>query len=1094
MKKNVLPILLFLVLLLSSCSSVDNKETSPNDQKSTSLTSQTTDPINSNQGGGQSGGQGGGQGANTSNTPFIPPQTSTSDGHTHNFVMEHLNEQSATCTQGGYYLLVYKCSICQQIFAQQDVNTPALGHNFVEYNREDATYEHATKIYERCSRCEQENIRYSGSPLMHNYNHEYSYDDSYHWHQCVDAGYEELYEHKIEHVWDYENRVYHVVSETEDGYTETPCHECGYVRITDYEPAYNKRTYHWCGEYPNDWRHYYTWLDENNELKTSEIQYCHWTETGRQNPDYDVDGYYTDVCDECHHEYTQILPGYEHNWSIGWNETQHYEYCTDEGYHELKRNFEDHIFDIVEQHRSTDANPKYIDGSTYGLSNNSQDWNLVVCSVCGCEQKIDLHHYSDSLSFNASNHFYACTDPGYENLYKNSEYHYYSSGYYHTTGEATFEHAAYDYYSCTCGYEHYDYHGETLPHNYSDELSFDETSHWYSCIDDGYETLKIGEEAHTMSNWEITANPSRDMDGVEERHCLDCEYTESRNIDSYEKYSLKNLTFTYQIETNSYSVRASSTTLEGEIYIPNTYEGLAVSQIDEEGFKNCSSITHIGIPDSIYEIPDYAFANCSSLSVIEFGNNVKKIGNYSFSSCTGLTELHLPDCVEELGDFAFQNCTNLPYKYIYVGTGLWKVGHGAFDNCKAEFESYNVHTSANGVVLFGFNEVGYNNTVTIPESTRIVVSCHAGYGTIETISGGQNVTTICKNAFNGLSISSINFSNVRYIGESAFENCSKFGKTEPYISYLNISLPNVEYIGKSAFKNCSSLKYVSAGSDLSYLGEEAFYQDQLLESASGLMNVCAIPDNCFYGCNLKTINIGDNVTSIGAFAFKNNNELREIHFGLGITEIPSNNFEDLTKLTTITGCENVEIICENAFRNCTALSSFPFTDKLMTIESRAFESTALISINLEESTTSIGDGAFSSCSSLASISIKGSCAIGDSAFLSCTILNTISIPNVISIGNSAFNGCSFEILYLPDSLISVGEYAFANNTSIYSLHFNHDIQTVGQQIFKNCTALKYVYYDGTYNEWVSIDNGSNYFWRVNSSINRIICTDQTHYY
>lgn len=405
MKKNVLTILLFLVLFLSSCSSVDNKETSPNDQKSTSLTSQTTDPINSNQGGGQSGGQGGGQGANTSNTPFIPPQTSTSDGHTHNLVAEHLNEQSATCTQGGYYFLVLKCSICQQIFAQQDVNTPALGHNFVEYNRDDATYEHATKIYERCSRCEQENIRYSGSPLNHNYSHEYSYDDNYHWHQCVDAGYEELYEHKVEHSWAYENEVYHIVSETEDGYTETPCHECGYVRITGYEPAYNKRTYHWCGEYPNDWRHYYTWLDENNELKTSEIQYCHWTETGRQNPDYDVDGYYTDVCNECHHEYTQILPGYEHHYETIWqyDENQHWHNCTDYGYTELKGDLSPHTF---EQNKHYVVNPNYQrDGYTIHYCDTC-DYYYTDTYVPGWTE----HRYEDFYTYDENEHWRRCTD------------------------------------------------------------------------------------------------------------------------------------------------------------------------------------------------------------------------------------------------------------------------------------------------------------------------------------------------------------------------------------------------------------------------------------------------------------------------------------------------------------------------------------------------------------------------------------------------------------------------------------------------------------------------------------------------------------
>ena len=101
-----------------------------------------------------------------------------------------------------------------------------------------------------------------------------------------------------------------------------------------------------------------------------------------------------------------------------------------------------------------------------------------------------------------------------------------------------------------------------------------------------------------------------------------------------------------------------------------------------------------------------------------------------------------------------------------------------------------------------------------------------------------------------------------------------------------------------------------------------------------------------------------------------------------------------------------------------------------------YECTSLTSINIPNSVTSIGDEAFRSCHSLKSITIPNSVtSIGEQAFSYCSSLKSITIPNsVTSIDNYAFNECNSLIsITIPDSVTSIGNYAFYNCHSLTSI-------------------------------------------------------------
>ncbi len=138
-------------------------------------------------------------------------------------------------------------------------------------------------------------------------------------------------------------------------------------------------------------------------------------------------------------------------------------------------------------------------------------------------------------------------------------------------------------------------------------------------------------------------------------------------------------------------------------------------------------------------------------------------------------------------------------------------------------------------------------------------------------------------------------------------------------------------------------------------------------------------------------------------------------------------------LKTLDLGEGVTSIGKNAFEGCSSLASVTIGNSVTSIGGNAFSyCTGLASVNIPSSVTSIGSEAFYHCSGLTSVTIgSGVTSIGGNAFRDCTSLTSITIPNsVTSIGWSAFSGCSgLTSVTIPNSVTSIGADAFFNCTN-----------------------------------------------------------------
>lgn len=465
----------------------------------------------------------------------------------------------------------------------------------------------------------------------------------------------------------------------------------------------------------------------------------------------------------------------------------------------------------------------------------------------------------------------------------------------------------YSSYTCRdCGHTYFDYVA-ALGHDWGEG--------WYTVIEptctktgtkrrgcsrcDAYETETVAALGHSWSDWGFDMGT-----GMSYRKCEVCGTIEESKILEF-----------ISIGGSEYSVRASRTDLSGVVEIPSL-DG-KVKSIYKDGFKNCTGIKYIVLPDSITTIAQSAFENCYDLERVQIGRESKLtlIDTYAFYNCYSLTQIVLPKSLDYVGLGAFNNkwCA-----FLYEGNSTdWKTYAPTVALCPVITDNLYYYTD-NSVSAAGSSDTYWKYVDNSPEI--VYGASDVGHFTFTELDDGTysvKATDVSKlpeyvyipKEYNGKAVTKIDESGFAYNKKvKLYEIPDTIVEIGTGAFYQNISLSKVRF---------------SFGSRLKTIGIEAFgYNKQLATLSSPKASIGEVPScvttmlyNAFYHCEkLTKAVIPPKVTTAHEFVFIGCTSVETIELN-NVKHINRSAFWECSPISLDIPA-SVEFIDNTAFGNC----------------------------------------------------------------------------------------------------------------------------------------------------------------------------------
>ena len=424
-----------------------------------------------------------------------------------------------------------------------------------------------------------------------------------------------------------------------------------------------------------------------------------------------------------------------------------------------------------------------------------------------------------------------------------------------------------------------------------------------------------------------------------------------------------------------------------------------------------------------------------------------------------------------------------------------------------------VRTSdGSAAILVGY--VGTDTEVKIPSSINnlkvieIADEAFMNNTTITEVTATNNVTTIGDRVFMGCtSLKEVKaIKSVTSMGESVFEGCT---------SLVAVTIPDtVVNIPARTFYGCSSLKDVEAHKNLKGVSPDALtgtaWEQSQPDGALAFGRICygykgnvtnlVIPEGvsiiesyAFLGCDqIKTVEFGPDVEEIGLYAFQNCVNLETMVCSSAVSIIKAGAFKGCSSLKEADFSEcTISTIGYESFAGCTSLTSVKLHETLSDIGVRAFEGTAIKTLELGKNVNSLGKDLFLNNKVFEGFTVvdknkdyssidgvlynkngnslimfptgktgtfeipQGVSEIREGAFKNSAITE-IKIPQdsaLDTIGNNAFEGSNITSLSLPEAVTVINSETFKNAEKLKAVELGSNVLKIGKSAFEGAKAL-----------------------------------------
>lgn len=353
--------------------------------------------------------------------------------------------------------------------------------------------------------------------------------------------------------------------------------------------------------------------------------------------------------------------------------------------------------------------------------------------------------------------------------------------------------------------------------------------------------------------------------------------------------------------------------------IAEVYIAAGVMNTGDLAFRQMNALRYVDLATTVVSLGNYSFYNCPSLHSLTLPESVTSVGqNTPFGGNTTITspvynshvfvrlpqdyagEYSVEDGTTVIAPYAFKGCNML--SSVVLPSTVTSLGTSAFEDCSA-LAAVNIPDGVTTLDAYTFSGCSSLRTIDLPASVSSLASyCFAECTYIESITCRATTPPEA----NGSTFSGVNYMIPIYVPQSSLE---QYPSAEGWSGFT-------DYRAIGETPACDSLiasGYCGVSDNLRW---EISCDSIFTLSGTGAMKTGDDEKWFDLRMSIKKVIIGDGITDLVSYAFRQAENIQEVIIGEGVTKIGNSAFWGCSGIQTLVLPSTLDTIEEQGFRSC----------------------------------------------------------------------------------------------------------------------------------------------------------------------------------